>query len=174
MDRNATTILLGHGIFYIEDKPIALTRGGGKFTVEREYRSIEADGYPGAIKGNIVIDSSQAKLEINQLTIVPEDFSNMYPGLVVEKTSDTVKITGDNSIKDSDYQDEVSWIGKTREGKAVKITVENAINLENLDWEMQDKSEVINKLTYNATYDLNDETKYEPWSIEWGIQESQD
>ena len=50
----SNTILLGHGIFSIGTKVIALTRGGGKFTVEREYSKIEADGYPGAIKGNIV------------------------------------------------------------------------------------------------------------------------
>lgn len=166
----ATTILLGHGIFSIGAKPIALTRGGGKFSVEREYREIEADGYPGAIKGNIVIDKSQAKLEINQLTIIPEDFATMYPGLTVDSDSvpGTVKITGDNTIKGSDYQDEVTWTGKTREGKAVKITVKNAINLENLDWEMQDKSEVINKLTYNACFEEG-VTDEEPWEIQWGV-----
>lgn len=169
MAGNATTILLGQGIFSIGVKPIALTRGGGKFTVEREYRNIEADGYPGAIKGMIVIDSSQASLEINQLTIIPEDFATMYPGLAVDTSvPGTVKITGDNTIKDSDYQDEVSWTGKTREGKAVKIIVKNAINLENLDWEMQDKSEVINKLTYKACF-VEGQLDKEPWEIQWGV-----
>lgn len=165
----SNTILLGHGIFSIGTKAIALTRGGGKFTVEREYRKIEADGYPGAIKGNIVIDSSQAKLEINQLTVVPEDFATYYPGLNVDTaTSGTVKITGDHTIKDTDYQDAVTWKGKTREGKPVKITVKNAINLENIDWEMQDKSEVINKLTYEACF-TEGELETEPWEIEWGV-----
>ncbi len=165
----SNTILLGHGIFAIGGKAVALTRGGGKFTVEREYRKIEADGYPGAIKGNIVIDSSQAKLEINQLTVVPEDFANYYPGLNIDtKTAGTVKITGDHTIKDSDYQDSITWTGKTREGKAVKITVKNAINLENIDWEMQDKSEVINKLTYEACF-TEGELETEPWEIEWGV-----
>lgn len=171
MASTATTILLGHGIFSIGTTPIALTRGGGKFTVEREYREIEADGYPGPIKGNIVIDKSNAKLEINQLSIVPQDFSTYYPGLSVStETEGSVKIEGTTTIKDSDYQDSVTWTGKTREGKAVKITIKNAINLENIDWEMQDKSEVINKLTYNACF-IEGELDKEPWEISWGVTE---
>ena len=67
-------------------------------------------------------------------------------------TSGTVKITGDHTRKDTDYQDAITYTGKTREGKPVKITVKDAINLENIDWEMQDKSEVINKLTYEACF----------------------
>lgn len=166
----SNTILLGHGIFAINGTPVSLTRGGGKFTVERTYRKIEADGYPGAIKGNIVIDESQAKLELNQLTVVPENFGTYYPGLNIDKTTNpgTVKITGDHTIKDEDYQDEVTWTGKTREGKPVKITIRNAINLENIDWEMKDKDEVINTLTYEACF-TEGELEEEPWDIEWGV-----
>ena len=40
----AQKIILGKGVFSIGDTPIALTRGGGQFTVEREVRQIEADG----------------------------------------------------------------------------------------------------------------------------------
>ena len=163
-------ILLGHGIFYINNKATALTKGGGKFALERDYREIEADGTIGPVKGLIDIEKSVAKLEINQLTIVPQDFASMYPGMVLDnQTSGTVKITGSATIKDSDYQDTVYWIGKTIKGKPVKITLHNAINLENIDWDLQDKSEVVNKLTYTATYDIKQEESNEPWDIEWGV-----
>ena len=47
--------------------------------------------------------------------------------------------------------------------------MKNAINLENIDWEMQDKSEVINKLgTYEACF-TEGELETEPWEIEWGV-----
>ena len=46
--------------------------------------------------------------------------------------------------------------------------MKNAINLENIDWEMQDKSEVINKLTYEACF-KEGELDTEPWEIEWGV-----
>lgn len=164
-------ILLGHGIFYINNKPTALTKGGGKFTLERDYREIEVDGTIGPVKGLIDVEKSVAKLEINQLTIIPKDFGEMYPAMAIDiQTPGTVKITGTATIKDSDYQSTVHWIGKTIKGKPVKITLHNAINLENIDWDLQDKSEVVNKLTYTATYDLEQEEVKEPWDIEWGVE----
>ena len=42
-------IILGAGKFYIGETLVALTRGGGQFTVEREYREINADGDRGAV-----------------------------------------------------------------------------------------------------------------------------
>ena len=36
----SSEIVLGAGIFYIGSTPVALTRGGGSFNVEREFREI--------------------------------------------------------------------------------------------------------------------------------------
>ena len=65
-------ILLGVGKFYIgttaEDaKPVGLTRGGGSFIVEREYRDINADGDPGSVKGRISKDTARPKLKLTAL-----------------------------------------------------------------------------------------------------------
>ena len=51
----ADEIVLGAGKFYINNTLVALSRGGGKFTVEREYREINADGDRGAVKGRVVM-----------------------------------------------------------------------------------------------------------------------
>ena len=64
----ASEILLGVGIFYIGETTVALCRGGGSFTVEREYREQNADGDRGAVKDRIVMESSRAKLTMNALT----------------------------------------------------------------------------------------------------------
>ena len=66
----ASEIILGAGKFYIEDSLVALTRGGGSFNVEREYREINADGDRGAVKGRVVMESSRAKLTMNVLTML--------------------------------------------------------------------------------------------------------
>lgn len=76
----AGEILLGAGIFAIDDVDVALTRGGGKFTVEREYREINADGDRGAVEGRIVIESSRPKIELNALTMLTS-IKSLYPGL---------------------------------------------------------------------------------------------
>lgn len=66
----AAEIMLGAGVFYIGSTAVALTRGGGQFTVEREYREINADDDFGPVKGRVVIDGARATLTMNVLTIL--------------------------------------------------------------------------------------------------------
>ena len=82
---NATTagaseIVLGAGTFYVGGTVIGLTRGGGAFTVEREYREINADGDRGAVKGRVVMESSRAKLSFNALTMLTK-LTSLYNGI---------------------------------------------------------------------------------------------
>lgn len=88
----AKSIMLGVGIFYIGDKAIALTRGGGKFSVEREFREINADGDRGPVEDRIAMESSRATLTMNVLTIL-ERFSELYTA-VEEVTTETTAEDG--------------------------------------------------------------------------------
>lgn len=68
----AGEIILGVGRFYIgksaqDAQPVALTRGGGSFVVEREFREINADGDPGAVAGRIVKEAGRPKLKLTAL-----------------------------------------------------------------------------------------------------------
>ena len=65
-------ILLGVGRFSIgktkEDaKSVGLTRGGGSFIVEREYREINADDDPGLVEDRVEKTSGRPKLKLNAL-----------------------------------------------------------------------------------------------------------
>ena len=66
----ASEIVLGAGVFYIGSTAVALTRGGGSFSVEREFREINADGDRGPVKGRIVLDGARASLTLNALTFL--------------------------------------------------------------------------------------------------------
>lgn len=161
-------IILGDGVFSVNGVDIALTRGGGQFTIEREYRQIEADGDYGPVKGRIRKIRSVAKLSMNALEVLVTNLPKMYPAMQVVNdvgppVTDTVTATAD--IADTDYTT-VTWTGKTQGGRAVVITLNNAINLENLDWSLVDKEEVVPQLTYTATYDEATRTT-EPWKIEF-------
>lgn len=162
-------IILGEGVFAIGGVDIALTRGGGQFTIEREYRQIEADGDHGPVMGRIAVDRSIAKLALNALEILPANLPKMYPATkLTAGTGDsagTDTITGTLTIAEADYQS-VTWTGKTKGGKAVIITLDNAINLENLDWTLQDKDEVVPTITYTAAYKENARDE-EPWKVEF-------
>lgn len=69
-DTAADEIILGAGVFAIDGTDVALTRGGGQFTVEREFREINADGDRGAVYNRLVIDASRPKLTLNTLTFL--------------------------------------------------------------------------------------------------------
>jgi len=65
-------IVIGVGKFYIgttkEDAEyVGLTRGGGSFVVEREFREINADGDPGLVAGRIEKEMARPKLTLNAL-----------------------------------------------------------------------------------------------------------
>ena len=65
-------IVLGVGKFYIgttkdDAELVGLTRGGGSFIVEREYRDINADDDPGSVEGRISKDTARPKLRLNAL-----------------------------------------------------------------------------------------------------------
>lgn len=162
-------IILGLGKFSIDDIEILLTRGGGTFTVEREYREIEADGMKAAGKDMITIDREQPKLTMNILSILTKaDLTKLYPALKSEEVSreQGVKITSNDDlvIQETDYH-KVTWTGVTNKGTGVKIEIENAINLENINWELVDKSEVIQALTYTGVAEMED--KRCKWNITW-------
>ena len=79
-------------------------------------------------------------------------------------TTNTVK--GGWSIDSNDYHT-VKWVGKTKDGKSVIIKLFNAINLDNLDWALADKDEVVGSVTFEGTYPEDCKEGYEPWEVTW-------
>ena len=162
----SANIILGDGLFSIGASAIGLTRGGGQFVIERENREIEADGDFGPVKGRIRKIKSVAKLTINMLELLPANLVKIYPSTSIATSETTDTVTGDADIQDSDYNATVTWTGKTKGGRNVVITLNNAINLEGIEWELVDKEEIVATVTFTATYDPSTRTT-EPWKIEF-------
>ena len=159
-------IILGEGIFTIGGIDVGLVRGGGRFTVEREYRQVEADGDYGPVKGRIRKTKSTAKLTMSNLEILPSNLSLLHPATKVVSAGGVDAWSAKRDVEAVDYNSTVTWTGRTMEGRPVKIELQNAINLENIDWPLVDKDEVVSEATYTATYDpLNREE--EPWGVEF-------
>lgn len=142
-------ILLGYGVVYVGESPIGLTRGGSAFTVEREVREIEADGDKGPVKGRIVIDREVAKLTVNALEMFTQtEITKYFSGTGLETNVLTSKL----AFNSNDYYD-VRWEGKTLGGKAIKISITDAINMGNIELTLEDKNEVVPALEFTATYE---------------------
>ena len=156
----ADKILLGYGVVSIGATPIGLTRGGSSFVVEREFREIGADGDKGPVAGRIVIDREVAKLTVNALEMfTAADMVKYYPAM----SNTTGVLTGTLSIIAGD-QNDVTWVGKTKDGKACTIKVEDAINMGNVEWTLEDKNEVVPSMEFTALYTESTRTTA-PWSV---------
>lgn len=156
-------ILLGYGVFSVDGTPIGLTRGGGSFVVESEFREIEADGDYGVVEGRVVIDRQDARLTVNALTAFSaEDMLKYYPALA----NATGTVTGTLKIAAGDYK-EVSWAGKTLDGKTVTIKLDKALNMGNIDLSLEDKNEVVPELEFTATY-LETARSTPAWNVVFG------
>jgi hypothetical protein len=169
-------IILGDGVFAIGQTTsamvnVALTRGGGVFSIEREYRNIEADGDYGPVKQRQRVTRSIAKLNMKTLELVPYRMDEYYPSISASATTDltaggTCTVTGNplsSNITSADYSF-VSWTGYTKGGTRAYIELQNAINLENISWPLVDKDEVVADLTFTATYQSSQRTA-EPWKV---------
>lgn len=158
-------IVLGRGVFKIDGTAIGLTRDGGNFTVEYEYREIKADGDRGPVKGRVVKDGARPKLTISHLELL-RDFEKLHPGVSKTATAQNVTLAG-TTLNDTDDYHTVTFNGETKDGKAVTITVSNAINLENINLDLKEKDEVIDSVTFQGTY--VEDSEEEPWSIVYGL-----
>lgn len=168
----AEKILLGYGVVAVAGVPVGLTRGGSSFVVEREFREIEADGDRGPVKGRLVIDREVCKLTVNALELFSHDeMTKYYPALTI--TPDSAETPTKHTMKSNltiavgDYND-VTWTGKTKDGKAVTIKVEDALNMDNLDWSLEDKNEVVPSIAFTGTYD-EEARDTPPWSVDFAV-----
>lgn len=169
-------ILLGDGVFSIGQTTsamvdVALTRGGGVFAIEREYRNIEADGDFGPVKQRIRVTKEIAKLSMKALELVPFRMDEYYPSMSASATGAitggvTCTLTGNplsSNITSADYSF-VTWTGYTKGGTRAYIELQNAINLENISWPLVDKDEVVAELNFTATYQSTQRTT-PPWRV---------
>lgn len=77
-------------------------------------------------------------------------------------------IRGFGKVETRDFKT-VVFEGKTKGGVPVAITLNNAINMGDLNWVFADKGEVVDQIVFTGTYTNTDAMSTiatEPWSIE--------
>lgn len=158
----AGDIILGEGAFFINNVAVGLCRGGGKFSVEREYRVIEADGDFGPVKGRIRKVKAVPKMEMNLLELTPARLAQIHTAVTLTGSKLTAAANVDAT---ADYFT-VKFVGETADGRDVIIEIQNAINMENIEMQFSDKEEVVQTVTFTGTYTDAARTT-EPWSMEF-------
>ena len=150
-------IMLGYGVFYYGAAlttsaltAIGAVRGGGVFHREPTYRKLALDGDYGYVKGRVEIDEELDTLTMRAVEFLPASINSFYPAMNSSAGAAVTTITGLAEIADGDYK-KVQFIGQTKGGNAITITVDNALNLWPLNWEFLDKNEVVDEIAFTAT-----------------------
>lgn len=165
-------LILGDGVFSIVTTSgatavdVGLTRGGGQFTVEREYRDIESDGAYGPVMGLTRLIRETPKLTIRGLEMLQSNLPYFYPNSTMTTTNSTEWHTVIDSLTTGEFMYAVKWTGAMLNGKSVVISVFNAMNRENIDWGLIDKEEVLPEVTFTGHYGSTTRTTV-PFLVEY-------
>jgi len=159
---------LGDGTFSIVSSSGAtaktfLTRGGGSFRVEREFRVIKADGDYGPVRGRVRKIEEVPVLTVNWLELPPADLALLSQPTTVSATNST-SWTPLLDLTTAHYLYQVYFTGELKDGRDVQVTVNNALNMEPLSLDLVDKDEVILKAAFTGHYTSDDRTTA-PWTV---------
>ncbi|WP_200415939.1 hypothetical protein [Virgibacillus salexigens] len=139
---------------------LGATSGGNEFTVEIEQREPEIDGVKTRVRGLKFVNSHLANLVVNLKEMTAENI-RLAIGPADLDTSDTNFdiVTGRDTIKDSDYLDNISYVGRlSGSNKPVVIMLENALSAEGFTMTSEDDNEAVIPITFHAHANAEDIT----------------
>lgn len=172
-------LLLGAGAFFknydvktdtpekAATKLLGATQGGGSFNAVPTVRQITVDGGKTNVKELETIDDWVVTMVVNAKEITATNIA-LALGAVKSEDSETPagyqKITGKEDFEQSDYQDNITWIGKLKgNDNPVVIVIKNALSLNGLSLSVADKNEATVPITLTGHYSLDklDEVPFE-------------
>lgn len=141
-------------------KLIGATVGGTTFSCVPEVRQVSVDGAKGPTMGLEIIESYTATLTTNVKEVTVSSIS-MAIAAVTSAASQSpagyTKIVPKGELADSDYLDNVTWIGKmSGSNNPIMIVLKNAVNLNGFSLAAQDKNEANVPIVLTAHYDMDD------------------
>lgn len=135
---------------------VGATSGGNEFDAKAKIRQIAVDGVKSAnAKGLEVVDSITTTLKCSFLEVTKEILAAALIATIDTTTDpDYDIITGKTVISDSDYIENLAWVGTlSGSNKPVIILIENALCLDGLQLKTQDSKDNVLDVTFTAHAD---------------------
>lgn len=142
-----------------EGELLGATSGGNKLTIEQNFRTIEVDGVFVAAKGQKLLESQNAKLEINVKELTAENIRMSINGKITKgddqtapQTYDVISVEG--KIDNEDYIGNLGLVG-TLSGtdEPFIVILDNALCTSGLEFETKDNEEAVITMTFEAHAD---------------------
>ena len=149
---------------------LGATRGGNTFSLESEYRVMEADGARGKVVGGRRITNVDAKITANFLEIDDAILELALTGATNTDNTTYKTMTRALTIATSDHVTNIAIVGELTGSASVPIVcmVKNAISDGGFELGFTDKDESVLSVEFSAHFDPSD-LDTEPWEIQWPV-----
>ena len=153
---------------------LGATSGGGTITIEQEFLDLELDGKTVKVRGMDKKVAEVANMQLNLGEYVEDTLVNaLHLVLDTEDTTATgyKKYSSVNSISDSDYLDNIGFVGFTTDDRAIIFIMENAVCLSAFEYQGQNKTQGTFALTYECTASIDqDDLEHLPYHLYFPTQ----
>lgn len=143
-----------------DEQKLGATEGGASFTAIPEIRNVfdGIDGAKGNYKGGNVIDSWEIKLTATLKEMTAENFKLALAAADIAPAAELKKfdvITARNILKETDYLDNICWLGtKMGSNEPMIIELKNVMNMNGLNFTVSDKGTGTLELELQAHIDI--------------------
>lgn len=134
------------------------TSGGNKFSLKPEIVKIEIDGATVDTKGLTQKQGETASLEINLVEITPASLKMAMIG--EETTSEATgftKLATKSVLEDSDYIDNIAYVGFLADDTPIIIIMENALCTSGLELSGKNKENAVIPVTFQPYADFGED-----------------
>lgn len=158
---------LTDGAWNFEESLIGATSGGSKISIIPEFMDIEVDGALVAVKGLKQKVGEKATLEVNFVEMTPELLQMCVVGQVAASTDfeGYHEITSKARIQESDYIENLAYVGKKTDGTPIIIIFDQAICTSGLEVEGKNKEAGVFTGTFECVADISPDADTLPWRI---------
>lgn len=150
-----------------EESLIGATSGGSKFSIIPEYMDVEVDGALVKVKGLRQKVGETATMEVNFIEMTPDLLKMCVVGDVAASTDyeGYSEITSRARIEESDYIENLGYVGKKTDGTPIIVIFDQAICTSGLEVEGKNKEAGVFKGTFECVADVSPEADTLPWRV---------
>lgn len=161
------------GAWNYTESLVGATNGGSKVSIVPEIQKVEVDGANVAVKGLTVKTGETATMEVNfaELSDVIIKAATLGAPTTSEVES-AVAIGSKANIEDSDYWENIAFIGRTLDGERIYVILPNALCTSGFELEGKNKEGSVLKCTFECHAEVESDLDMLPWKIEYPDRES--
>lgn len=141
-------------------KCLGATQGGGTITIKPTFRQISVDGAFGRVKGLADVGAWECSISATLIETTAENLRLGIGVASIEKSTTPAGyniIKGKSGVEDSDFVDNITWIGKLAgSDKPLMFIIKNGLNEDGLSYQVQDENEGKIGVTFYGYNDLAD------------------